>query len=73
MQFLLLNASLPVMTQSQYTPTFHYQSVNNTQGTRGGPGGQDRTLAVKRSKNARNSSLKRNKFKKMIYYFRHSF
>ena len=40
-------------TQSHYTPTFHFLSVNNTQGTRGGPGDRDRMLAVKRRKNDR--------------------
>ena len=36
-------------------------SVNNTPVTTGGPGGRDRTLAVKRIKNGRNSAFFRYK------------
>ena len=43
----------------------------NTPGTAGGPGGRDRTLAVKRRKNSQKSVFFRKKIKIILNYFLH--
>ena len=47
------------------------RTFQNTPGTAGGPGGRDRTLAVKSQKHARKSSLFFLKKKKLPIFFLH--
>ena len=63
----------PKFQDKSQLPSFSLEGIGrNTPGTRGGPGGRDRTLAVKRRKNAQKSAFfvkKKNYLKK--YFFLH--